>query len=133
MSDLKTKFGSDASGPAMGRQRYLVVSSDGHAGPSLERSLRPYCPKQYLDRFDAFVEQVRSGAILLGDSQGEELITHADRMIFQTMKTRDAQPGITAGLRSVYECGGHDDPHVRLADMDGEGIAAELILAGGQN
>ena len=34
---------------------YVVVSCDAHAGPSIERSLRPYCPKQYpLEEFDDF-------------------------------------------------------------------------------
>jgi predicted TIM-barrel fold metal-dependent hydrolase len=31
------------------------------------------------------------------------------------------------------DCAGHDDPHVRLRDMDADGIAAEMIFAGGQN
>jgi predicted TIM-barrel fold metal-dependent hydrolase len=30
-------------------------------------------------------------------------------------------------------CPGHDDPYARLKDMDSDGIAAEVIFAGGQN
>src|SRR4051794_2788684 len=42
-------------------RRYVVVSSDGHAGPSLEHSLRPYCPSTHLEAFDDFVLAFRRG------------------------------------------------------------------------
>jgi hypothetical protein len=40
-------------------ERYLVVSTDAHAGPSVEHQLRAYCPQACLDDFDAFVESLR--------------------------------------------------------------------------
>jgi len=43
------------------KRRYLVVSSDSHAGPSLERDLRPYCPERYLPDFEDFARHVHDG------------------------------------------------------------------------
>ena len=36
----------DGCGAEVEKRRYLVVSSDSHAGPSLERDLRPDCPER---------------------------------------------------------------------------------------
>jgi hypothetical protein len=33
-------------------ERYVVVSSDAHAGPSLEKSPRKHCPPSHLEQFD---------------------------------------------------------------------------------
>ena len=110
---------------------YLVISSDSHAGPSLERSLRPYCPPEYLEPFDAFVGDLRSGAIARGER--DDQITLGDQII---NKMKGAMPtgGVLAeALEQVSSCLGHDDPHARLRDMDADGIAAEVIFAGGQN
>ena len=32
----------------------IIVSSDTHIGPRLAEDLRPYCPANYLDEFDAY-------------------------------------------------------------------------------
>src|SRR5688572_16522822 len=40
--------------------RLVVVSSDSHVGPRLEADLRPYCPAEYLDRFDEYVAAFRA-------------------------------------------------------------------------
>ena len=44
--------------------RILIVSSDSHAGPSLKRDLRPFCPKKYLDEFDEDLSDFRATALL---------------------------------------------------------------------
>ena len=36
-------------------------------------------------------------------------------------------------LGNCRDCAGHHDPHVRLRDMDADGVAAQVIFAGGQN
>jgi hypothetical protein len=33
---------------ALRGERYLIVSSDSHAGPNPEKYLRPYCPEKFL-------------------------------------------------------------------------------------
>lgn len=81
-------------------QRVLLVSGDSHAGPSLG-ALRSYCPEAYLDAFDEFSTS----------AQVEE------------MRTVVQESG------SLYlNTSGHDDPDARLADMDRDGIAAEVIF-----
>src|SRR5262249_39300270 len=99
--------------------RYLVVSSDSHAGPSLERDLRPYCPERYLPDFDAFARRAREG------------LDHVQAMF---LASRD-KPYM--GGREAFDltanCPGQSDPHARLRDMDDSGIAAEVVFAGGQN
>ena len=38
--------------------KLVIVSCDTHIGPRLREDLRPYCPKAYLDDYDAFVAYV---------------------------------------------------------------------------
>ena len=35
----------------------VIVSCDSHVGPRLREDLREYCPKKYLEQYDAFVAQ----------------------------------------------------------------------------
>jgi predicted TIM-barrel fold metal-dependent hydrolase len=98
-------------------QRYLVVSSDSHAGPSLERDLRQYCPASYLHDFDDFAQRVRHGV-----GHG-----HLITLVVQN------EPALHDALARTASCPGQTDPVARLRDMDEAGIAAEVIFAGGQN
>jgi predicted TIM-barrel fold metal-dependent hydrolase len=79
-----------------------VVSCDSHVGPRLEEQLRPYCPSNHVERFDEFVDAHR--AVVAAAAPGE-LVPEYPEM----------------------ELAGHHEPHARLADMDREGIAAEVI------
>jgi predicted TIM-barrel fold metal-dependent hydrolase len=112
-------------------RRYLVVSSDSHAGPSLEHSLRPYCPKEYLREFDEFVAEVRSGS-MTNDGQNEKL-SHVDQLMNAALRSKQRTGTTAAAMDTTKSCLGHDDPQARLRDMDADGIAAEVIFAGGQN
>ena len=47
---------------ALRGQRYMIVSSDSHAGPNPEKYLRPYCPEEYLPEFDDYCAQARATA-----------------------------------------------------------------------
>lgn len=101
--------------------KYLVVSADSLASPSLGRSLRPFCPPEYLEPFDAFATDLRSGAIARGERN--DRITVGDQVLNATKQHSPL----------VNSCAGHDDSHARLRDMDAEGVAAELVFAGGQD
>ena len=110
---------------ALRGQRYLIVSSDSHAGPNPEKYLRPYCPEQFLPEFDDFCAQSRATA---------------DRMIDHVNAGRaggKADPTLRElgleGTAECIECSGHYDPEVRLRHMDESGVAAEVVFAGGQN
>ncbi len=105
---------------------YLVVSSDSHAGPSLEHQLRPYCPKAYLEQFDDFVAALRTtGTTDWFDGErgaGDE---------------PDLSPGERADglatLERIEANAGSMEADARLADMDEQGITSEVIFAGAQN
>jgi predicted TIM-barrel fold metal-dependent hydrolase len=84
--------------------RVLLVSGDSHVGPKITPTLRGYCPQKYLVAFD---EMLESPAVLA---------MRAFRFEFPNLKTR-----------------GHDEPDARLADMDRDGIAAEIIFHGSFN
>jgi predicted TIM-barrel fold metal-dependent hydrolase len=123
-------------------RRYVVVSSDGHAGPSLEHSLRPYCPSTHIEAFDDFVSAFRRGDFASGRHDHE--MTDVDKLLYGASFAPDAVGGsgsvsalLPVGSRDVLDqyaqCRGNDDATVRLAHMDDEGIAAELIFSGGQN
>jgi predicted TIM-barrel fold metal-dependent hydrolase len=104
---------------------YVIVSTDAHAGPSPERYLRSYCPPEHLDDFDAYCRHARKGyewlraAVEQGRARGNPDPTLREL-------------GFEATARCI-NCDGHHDPDVRLRDMDEQGIAAEVVFAGGQN
>jgi predicted TIM-barrel fold metal-dependent hydrolase len=82
-------------------EKVVIISCDTHIGPRLREDLRQYCPKKYLDDYDAFVtyfEEQNGG--------------------------RDDAP---------YSTKGHYDVHARLADLDQDGTAGEVIFHGSQN
>lgn len=92
----------------MSDRPYLMVSTDSHAGPSLRHQLRAYCPAEYLDQFDAYVKRVEQ-------------------------KTYSPTWGSEAEFARTVACRGQSDATERLADMDRDGVAAQVIFAGGQN
>jgi predicted TIM-barrel fold metal-dependent hydrolase len=104
---------------------YIVVSTDAHAGPSPERQLRPYCPERYLPEFDDYcrVTRTRSSRLIAAINEGRA----GDRPN-PTLR----ELGLEATARCI-ECEGHHDPHARVRHMDEQGIAAEIVFAGGQN
>ena len=81
-------------------QRVLLVSGDSHSGPTLE-ALRSYCPGAYLGAFDEFS----------ASAQVEEM-----------------RAGVRGSGSLYLNTSGHDDPGARLADMDRDGIASEVIF-----
>jgi predicted TIM-barrel fold metal-dependent hydrolase len=94
------------SGPAPDKNA-VVISCDSHTGPLLKEHLRQYCPKKYLEEFDAFAE-------------------HA------TFQRFTDQPGVEPHLspaRNQLTQGGWDMTQ-RLADMDYDGIAGEIVFHG---
>ena len=98
----------------------VIVSCDSHVGPKLVEHLRPYCPKQYLEAFDEDAVRQRqrdeSAARTLNDQMDREM--RRKRPLFD-------HPNLQRD--------GHWDPRARLADMDADGVAAELIWHFSQN
>jgi predicted TIM-barrel fold metal-dependent hydrolase len=108
-------MGIDESAPL------VVVSSDSHVGPLLREDLRPYCPKKYLDEFDAFAAQYVPTLYNRtdDDDEGAPRVQTAYSTISDHLNLR--RPGV------------HNDPSVRLRDMDYDGVAAEVIFHASQN
>lgn len=119
--------------------RYLIVSADSHVGPSMRRQLRNYCEQKYLDAFDEDLrrteahlanaaQQVLSASDPLGGKiQGGQTVAStrlASANDTEAMRARREQAETAEGLQ---------DPHARLRHMDEEGVAADVIFAGGQN
>jgi predicted TIM-barrel fold metal-dependent hydrolase len=122
--------GIGQSSEAAGREDapYMIISADDHAGPRPSRFLRQYCPQKYLEQFDDFCRQQDETS-----AQQDELIAAARARIAgspQTATVKDLSYDLHGKCR---DCEGHHDPHVRLRDMDADGIAAQVIFAGGQN
>ena len=134
-----------------GDERYIVVSTDGHVGPSVKEQLRPYCEAKYLDEFDRFVEEMQAAGLLAWRSTeasngGDETWTMAK----PRRRLRDDEAdefGKVAGFRNAdqldrnflqrsYEASlvpGLQDSAARVADMDRAGVAACVIFHGGLN
>ncbi len=79
-------------------ERVLLVSGDSHVGPTLE-TLREYCPKRHLEQFDEHLES--------------PMVQMMRQFRFESRNLKTD---------------GHHDPAARLADMDGDGCAAEVIF-----
>jgi len=104
----------------------VVVSCDSHVGPRMEEDLRPYCPSQFLDRYDAWIAQQKAaveghaGSAPGHGTQPEDQGTETAAISHRRRKLNQQTPG-------------HYDVHARLNDMDREGVAAEVIFHGSQN
>jgi predicted TIM-barrel fold metal-dependent hydrolase len=92
----------------------VIVSSDTHIGPRAG-DLRPYCPREHLDDFDAYIESTRNRELgpfsfTFGEPAGRQRRSRLNR------RTE-----------------GHHDMKARHADLDRDGIVAEVIFHGSQN
>jgi predicted TIM-barrel fold metal-dependent hydrolase len=94
-----------------------IISIDSHIGPRLVEDLRAYCPRGYLELFDAYCKV--------------------------TLDARKDEPpgGFFGRGRTAFiaqhevnmQTDGHHDMNARLADMDRDGVAAEVIFHGSMN
>lgn len=118
---------------------YLIVSTDSHVGPSLEKQLRPHCPKDYLERFDEFARALRyarEGGGRPADVPALDVPEHIRSVMATPRLPSSPDPKVRAretARQGAWTCPGQQDPHVRLRDMDSDGVAADVIFAGGQN
>ena len=118
------------SSDVRGTEPVVVVSGDTHIGPRMNEDLRPYCPKEHLEAFDAFSKNRHA---LVG--QGQQM------MFGDTTPTgsTDAPPPDMADdpmmrqLARNAQTEGHYDMHARLRDYDRDGVAAAFLLHGSQN
>ena len=92
--------------------RYLVVSSDGHAGPHAAE-YREWVDPKYRDAFDA--------ALPIQIKMTEE----AAKMFLVADINEEWRSGIDAGLSGAWD---HDE---RIRVMDGDGCAGEVIFPDG--
>ena len=110
-------------------ERLVLISADGHAGPPIA-DFRPYVDAGQLEAFDRFVvareawraERNRS----MGLPEDGELVHALFGEAMVDMYT--GQEAIArGGLRGVY------DSDVRNAELEGEGIVAEVLFPDFQN
>jgi predicted TIM-barrel fold metal-dependent hydrolase len=124
----------------MGETRALLISADGHVGPSLRNDLRPYCDAEYLDEFDAYADEMDAmrAEVLKDPAHVDfELLKARERTDLVRLAARIMTPGQSdiarKAYKQIYAIEGLRDPTARARDMDAEGIAADVIFAGGQN
>ena len=97
-------------------EKALIISSDGHAMPKM-RQYRPYLPERLHARFDEFCD--------FYDLYG------APPMDPVHLRGRLDPDVVDQWVRDLYEPGrleGCSDPVRRLAEMEREGIAAEILF-----
>jgi predicted TIM-barrel fold metal-dependent hydrolase len=93
-----------------------IVSADSHIGPRLVEDLRTYCPRRYLERFDAFAA--------MHTARRETAVEDA---------LRTQRPAVAHQVEANARTAGHHDMEARLLDMDRDGIVAAAIFHGSQN
>lgn len=91
--------------------RYLVVSSDGHAGPPAQQ-YRDYLDPDYREAFDQYQEQMRQLIELSkGDNQKEEFVKKWEKLT-----------GGDGGLQAAF------DSDYRNKVLDDQGVVAEVLF-----
>lgn len=98
----------------------IVVSSDSHVSPRAD-SLRPYCPKGHLSRFDREVAMSKKLVKLFGTSRSIS-------GMFCLEPKSEAYDRALETLASE----GNFEIEARLRDMDADGVAASVIFHGAQ-
>jgi predicted TIM-barrel fold metal-dependent hydrolase len=111
----KPRGDDDVVTPSGPEDRYLVISIDGHCGPMLVDQLRPYCPEKDLATFDEYAGEVESFLRQGGNSYPGLSDEYLERRAWHAKVE-----GLTDSSR-------------RLADLEAEGIAGEVIYHGGLN
>jgi hypothetical protein len=100
----------------------IVVSCDSHIGPTPEQ-MRPYCPKQALDDYDSFAAD-----------QGPAFDIWADiRASIAALPDREEARQRESMLDRNLATAGHTDMDARRADMDRDGVVADVIYHSSQN
>jgi predicted TIM-barrel fold metal-dependent hydrolase len=120
-------------------ERLLVISGDSHAGPTMD-DMRPYCDPMYLEDFDEHAREMNAMRDLINSAPetfDRSRALEADRPDMFARSIRKTSPSHSPQAKMAFErtqrCQGLRDPAARLADMDIDGIAADVIFAGGQN
>jgi predicted TIM-barrel fold metal-dependent hydrolase len=119
--------------------RYLLISVDSHVGPSVARHLRPYCESRYLEAFD---DDLRRTSEHLTASHDRNIdaddplgasIQGGQTIAATKLTSRDNSQAMIDRWAAAESVAGLQDPDARLKDMDAQGVAADIIFAGGQN
>ncbi len=98
---------------------YLIISTDSHVGLSMRGQLRQYCPAGLLDDFDAFVGAVEA------ENEKRYAVERAGDVPYPASFQRS--------LDRMRDAPGAYDAQVRLATLDEQGVAAEVMFAGSLN
>jgi predicted TIM-barrel fold metal-dependent hydrolase len=116
MSDTAIRQSHDSGSVSSPDERILIVSCDGHVGPSVKDQLRTYCEEKYLADFDEFSDELEK-------SRASDTVD-TDLSIPKEWSDSLVERAQMAGLQ---------DSAARLGDMDRDGIAAEVLYHGGAN
>src|SRR5882757_6746589 len=123
---------TEAGSVDVGTAPYLVVSTDSHASPSLEKQLRPYCPARYLTDFDEFVTDFRKAqahsadAVESAESAAEAAAVDSAALRFSNSNSKSMGSTAKRAEEESLMCAGLTDPHERIRDMDRDGVAADV-------
>lgn len=99
--------------------RYLLISADCHAGP-LPDQMRSYIAKDYLELFDAWIADEEGKLARRADHTGASI--YGDEAL-EEFAVDDAV--VHGGMDGAW------DSKRRLAELDQDGIVAEVIFPGG--
>jgi len=95
-------------------QKVVVVSIDGHIGPSTEQ-YRQYVPKKHLEEFDAYMAQMSARTGFLRGAQGQDHML-PPRQVWEMLDRAESPE--------------HNDMEFRVQQMNLDGVASEVIYHG---
>jgi predicted TIM-barrel fold metal-dependent hydrolase len=129
IEDVKMRAAAHSGEP------YLVVSADAHAGPSVARQLRDYCPPAYRRDYDEFLAALDHDQHTAPVNRDDKLVGGNAHVKLTQLSRQDpnAPEWLKAAWAQSRDCAGLQDPDARRADMDADGVAVDVIFAGGDN
>ena len=118
------------SNPSNQSARYLVVSSDCHAGPRFMRDYTTYVESRYRDEFDEYLEacdgyDARDPGASFNLNDDVPQPDKKNMPEYDPMANHQAVQGLRFGYPGLWDAG------KRTCDLDADGIAAEVIFPQG--
>jgi predicted TIM-barrel fold metal-dependent hydrolase len=113
--------------------RYIVVTSDGHAGPPVRR-FRDYLEKKYWSAFDDYLKESRPPQAAQPEAAAAPTDSAADTFV-DSMRTiglsEDAATEFTSSMAFKDATESLWDPARRLRVLEADGIVADVIFPDG--
>jgi predicted TIM-barrel fold metal-dependent hydrolase len=103
-------------------EHYVAITTDSHVGPPTE-VFEQYCPAKYKEDFASVLREVRANT----GSDPDRVYEHVAK---KALGIEYVDPGLLREANRANRVAGQWDPDARRADMDADGVCADVIFHG---